>query len=58
MSDTEALDLIQHYGWGLAPSVRGGWVINCIRFSTDPQPTVREAIKAAMTAQIAWATAR
>ena len=58
MSDTEALDLIQHYGWRLMPvSVLGGWIAVTDGGATEPAPTLREAVRAALKKQVAWALA-
>lgn len=50
MTDAERLDLIQHYGWTLAPTNRpedGWWVQTQIGW-TPRFPTVREAVDAAL----------
>jgi hypothetical protein len=56
VTDTEALDLVQHYGWVLMPvSASGGWIAVTVAGATDPAPSMREAIQAALKKQVAWA---
>lgn len=61
MSDTEALDLISHYGWAVIPQVGGGWVVegagmvglddaDVVELARTREP-LREAIRLAMRRQ-------
>jgi hypothetical protein len=55
MSDTEALDLVQQYGWPLVPTPGGKWVAVTEGGATLPAATIREAIRAAQSKQAAAA---
>ena len=62
MTDTEALNLIEHYGWSIAPQVNGGWVIEGDDGSGEQEielartrGPLREAIADALKAQMDWA---
>ncbi len=59
MSDTERLNLIEHYKWQISLSANGKvwWIFGS--FSTNKKgvkgKTLREAIDAALAAQMKWA---
>lgn len=55
MTDTERLDLIEHYQWDIL-SYNKEWII-CGEFGkTGRFKSLREAIEAATAAQIKWST--
>lgn len=56
MSDTEALNLIERYGWKAQPTLEGKWAVDG-DFGSIRGETLREAIKTALSAQVEWALA-
>lgn len=52
MSDTEMLNLIEHYEWNINQMYKGWNVFSANIDITGP--TLREAIKIAMDAQVKW----
>ena len=51
MSDTEALNLIEHYRWHVQPTLEGKWAIDG-DFGSIRGETLRDAVHVALTAQI------
>ena len=58
LSDTEALDLIQHYRWAVLPQCGGGWVVegddgteDGVRELARTRGQLREAVGMAMRRQ-------
>lgn len=54
MSDTKMLNLIEHYGWKVQPTLEQKWAVDG-DFGSIRGETLREAIKTAMSAQAEWA---
>ncbi len=54
MSDTEALNLIEHYRWKVQPTLEGKWAVDG-DFGSIRGETLREAIYTALAAQAEWA---
>lgn len=55
MSDTEALDLVENYGWALRREPEG-WCVFTANFVTAAEDTVRSALRTALEMQLRWAT--
>jgi hypothetical protein len=55
MTDTEALNLVEHYGWRLVPLNDGKWFAMTVGGATAVQSSLRDAIRAALAKQAAWA---
>ncbi len=56
MTDTERLNLIEHYKWDIMH--HKGWLILGKFGSTATCQTIREAINEALAAQIKWSTGK
>lgn len=54
ISDSEALNLLDYYHW-VPVALKSGWVIVTAGGATDIQPSIREAVRAALKKQIDWA---
>lgn len=57
MSDTERLNLIEHYGWDVL-WCNDSWCITAKSFGAVNGKTLREAIDAALKAQFEWSVGR